>query len=304
MSDNSPPPDNSAYIAQQQSNDAKQAKADADAKAASDAATLAALRGTTRNNATGSVDQFFTSRGLDPAAYQADIDSQLNNISNSINPSDPNPGGSYTTAGQDIYNSLTTSAEAKANAAVNNLFNPTYSSDKINQTLADPITTGIYNNQRTMADQVVQNMIKRGVLTASGGQAAEADLDRQASGVKSKLQGFGADAVAGGQQSLDDIINNAHQTAGGLQLGQSFDPTTYATKASDAFDRFVNGLGDNINAKVGNANLFQTNGLAAIGGAAQGAGNTKYDPLAAAGIITDDSAKPKSPTNSSSENIF
>lgn len=302
MSDNSPPPDNSAYIAQQQHDDAIKAKADADAKAVSDAAALNQLRGTTRDAATGNVRQFFTSRGLDPNAYVSDIDSQLNNISNSINPNDPNPGGSYTTAGQDIYNAATASNEAKANASLNQIFNPTYSTDKINQSLTDPITNALFNTQRASADDVVKNMIKRGVLTASGGTAAEADLDRQSAGVRSKLQGFGADAVAGGQQSLDDIINGAHQTASNLQLGQSFDPSSYTGKASDAFDRFVSGLGDNINAKVGNGNLFQTNGLAAIGGTAQGAGNNKYDPLAAAGIINDDT-QPKAPT-SSSENVF
>jgi hypothetical protein len=304
MSDNSPPPDNSQYLQYQQEQDAKQAKIDADAKAAKDAADLAALRTSTRGNANNTVAQYFTSRGIDPAAYGSDIDTQLNNILNGIAPNDPNPGSYYANAPQDIYNSIQSSQESKANAALDALFNPTYSSDKINQSLVDPITGKIYNDQRAQADAIVQNMIKRGVLTASGGNAAEADLDRQAAGVRSKLQGFGSDVVAGGQQSLDDIINSAHQTASGLHLGQAFDPNTYVGKASDTFDRFINSLGDSVNAKVGNSNLFQTNGLAAIGGAAQGAGNTKYDPLAAAGIISDDQNQPKPNNNTTTENIF
>lgn len=305
MSDNAPPVDNSGSISDLlQTNSAKAAQDAADAKAAKDAADLAALRTSSRGTAGDTVKQYFTSRGIDPAQYGSDIDSQLNNILSGIGTNDPNPGGHFSTAGQDIYNTIQSNQESKANADLNRLFNPTYSSDKINQSLTDPFVSNIANTQRQQADAIVQNMIKRGVLTSTGGNAAESDLDRQAAGVRSKLQGFGSDVVAGGQQSLDDIINSAHQTASGLQLGQSFDPNAYVGKASDTFDRFVNSLGDSLNSKVGNANLFQTNGLAAIGGAAQGAGNTKYDPTAAAGIIADNQDQPKTPTNTTTENIF
>ena len=82
MSSPSPPPDNSAYIAQQQAQEAKDAQARADAKAAQDKADLAALRNSVRSSSGSNVDQFFRSRGVDPTAYEGDINSQLDTILN------------------------------------------------------------------------------------------------------------------------------------------------------------------------------------------------------------------------------
>jgi hypothetical protein len=170
-------------------------------------------------------------------------------------------------------------------------------------TIDDPYLAGIDAEQRGNADSIIKNMLDRGVITATGYGAAQGDLDRQEAGVKSKLNEFGTGVVAGGQQQLRDVANNARTTAGTLQLGQQFDPNSYGSQADQVFNDFINTLGDQIRSKV-TGNMFNTTGLAALAGAAQGAGNTAFNPAAAAGIIQDPADDASKDTSTTKESIF
>jgi hypothetical protein len=56
------------------------------------------------------------------------------------------------------------------------------------------------------------------------------------------------------------------------------------TRTDQSFEDFVNSIGGNLRAGLP-GKLFQTAGLASIGGAAQGGGVGAFNPLAAAGIV-------------------
>lgn len=309
MSSPSPAPDNSYAVEQlrekQAADQRAQDKADADAAAAK----LAALRSSTADAARNQTQDYLRQQGLDPTQYSGDIDSQINRILTTINPSDPNPGSSFLNADQTIYNNLTKNYQSKNQTALNNVFSPNFETTKLPTTIDQPYVDNIYADQRSQADNIIQNMLKRGVLTSTGVVGAEGDLDRQAPGVKTQLQQLADSVIAGGQSKLKDIANTAQTTAGTLKLGQQFDPTSYSKQTDDAFNNFIANLSTSIKAKVP-GNLFQTNGLAAIGGAAQGAGNTAYDPTAAAGSIAGTTGKnANDPTNTSTtptskESIF
>lgn len=297
------PADNSIYVAQMQREDAARAKEQEKVDLEKKRVELEGLRGTSRDNARTSSQRYFQSLDLDPNAYSGDIDSQLNDILTSIAPTDENPGSYFKNAGQDIYGNLTRTKQMRDQAELDKLFAPDFENSRINMTMDDPVLAGIEKDQRGSADAIIQNMLKRGVLTNTGAAGASADLDRQASGVRGKLEDFGSSVLAGGQQKLRDVAQQARTTAGTSKLGQTFDPSSYSKNADQVFNDFVASMGDQIKAKIP-GNLFQTNGLAAIGGAAQGAGNTKYDPKAAAGLVDPDDPfdvepiKPKTSGNS------
>jgi hypothetical protein len=301
MSGSSPPPDNSLAVEQQREQSAKDAQTAQDAKDAAHTAELAGLKTSARSGAGGTVDDYFSSQGVDPSQYEGSIASQLNNIMSGISPTDENPGASFTGAGQTIYDNLTTAGRAKAQNQVNQVFAPNYEMTRVPTTLDDPYLAGVESEQFTNADSIIKNMLDRGVLTTSGYNAAKTDLTNQEPGVKSRLNEIGTGLLTGEQQKLRDIANNARQTAGSVQLGQSFDPYSYSSQADQSFNDFIGSLGDQIRSQAP-GNLFNTAGLAAIGGAGQGAGNTAYNPQAAAGIAdtSDQTDTTKTPANPNS----
>lgn len=264
---------------------------------------LAALRDSSFSGALNSTKDYFRQLGLDPDQFGGSINTELQDILNSIAPTDENPGSYFKNAGQKVYGDLTASNQSRLQNDLDRYFAPNYETSKIGLTLDDPYLSGLDQEMRGNADAIIRNMVKRGVLTGTGATAAASDLDRQGSGVRGKLQSFGDALLAGGQTKLRDVANQARQAAGTVKLGQTFDPTQYTHNADQIFNDFVSSIGDQLRAKVP-TNLYTTNGLAAVGGAAQGAGNTKYDPNAAAGIIQDDNDQSQMRLPAARESLF
>jgi hypothetical protein len=303
MSAPSPPPDNSAQVAQIQADSAAKQAAQERADALAHKNELSQLRDSSRAAARNDANSYFSSRGLDPSQYGSDLDSYINSIYSSISPTDENPGTYFKDAGQNAYNTLEKGYQTKNQSQINQMFAPNFETQRIPFTLDDPYLSSIESEQRSSADAIIKNMLDRGVITSTGYAAAQGDLDRQAAGVKSKLNEFGTSTIAQGQQDLRNVAQNAKTTAGTLQLGQQFDPNSYQSEADRVFNEFVNGLGTNIRSKV-TGNLFNTTGLAALAGAAQGAGNTVYNPAAAAGVDQEDDSTQPPGSQSSKESIF
>lgn len=303
MSSSSPPPDNSMQIRQMELDDAKRQQEAQDAKDAAHKTELAGLRTSARNASGGNVNSFFTAQGVDPTQYTADINSYLDNILAGINPSDENPAQYFKDAGQSVFNQLETGTRAKANTGLDRVFAPSFETKRIPFTLDDPYLDAINAEQRSKADGIIKNMLDRGVITNAGYGAAEADLDRQAAGVKSQLNEFGTTTIAGGQQKLKDVANQARQDAAGLHLGQQFDPYSYSADSDQVFNDFINNLGSSIRSKV-TGNLYNTTGLAALAGAAQGAQNTAYNPAVAAGLPEDNTSTDTTDKDKTKESIF
>jgi hypothetical protein len=282
MSGSSPPPDNSLAVEQQREQAQREQQAIQDQKDLQHKNDLAALRGTARSGATGSVNNYFSSKGLDPTAYGGSIEQQLNDISTGISPTDENPGSAYSGAGQTIWDNLTNAARSKASTSLNSTFDPNYSKNKAPMSLDDTYWTGLEADQYNDADKIIRNMLDRGVLTQSGYAAASKDLTGQRAGVRSRLDDSGNKLIGEEQSSLDSIINNARSTASNLNLGDKFDPGQFVTQADDQFNTFLSGLSDKIRA-ANPGSLYTTAGLAAIGGAGQGLGNTAFNPGVAGG---------------------
>lgn len=287
MSAPSPPADNS--LAVEQARIAAEDKRRAEEKQAAEMKKqeLAGMRTSARSGATGSVNQYFQGRGIDPSKYSGSIEQQLNDILSGISPSDENPGQAFSGAGATIYDTLQSGERVKAQDALNTMFAPNFETRRVPWTLDDPYLASIEQEQFTDADSIIRNMLDRGVLTSGGYDAAKKDLENQRAGARTRLNEVGTGILAGQQQKLRDIANTARQTAGSLQLGQDFDPYSYSSEADQGFNDFLSSLGDQIRSGLP-GKLFNTAGLAAIGGAAQGAGNTAFNPKAASGVLGED----------------
>lgn len=303
MSGASPPPDNS--LAVEQSRIAAEDRRRAEEKAAADAKKqeLAGMRTSARSGATGNVDEYFRGRGLDPTKYSSSIEQQLNNILSGISPTDENPGQAFSSAGSTIYDALQSGERVKAQDTLNTMFAPNFETKRVPWTLDDPYLASIEQEQYSDADSIIRNMLDRGVLTSAGYDAAARDLENQRAGARTRLNEVGTGLLAGEQQKLRDVANTARQTAGSLQLGQAFDPYSYSSEADQGFTDFLSTLGDQIRSGLP-GKLFNTAGLAAIGGAAQGAGNTAYNPKAASGVLGDDETNTGDTTEKNPNSIF
>lgn len=300
------PKDNSLQIEQmriaQQQRAAAQAKADAEAERQRVEAELAQRRTSSSTAAQQAARDYFSQRGLDPNQYGSQIDSYINNILSGVSKTDPNPESYFTDAGQGAYGSLTSAQQQKALGEVNQLFSPDYSYGAIASTADDPYLAEIEAKQRGEADRYIQNLLSRGVITGTGAQEANRNLDTQAAAAREKLRTIGDNTLASGRSSLEDIANQARLTASGLNLGQSFDPTTYWSRAQDTIGSFLGNLGDTIKSQV-TSPLFQIGDLPWVAGAASGAQNTKFDPKALAGIYQTDEEKKKT-SGTSGASIF
>ena len=302
MSSSSPPPDNSLAVEQARQDAAEKERARVDALAAQKKTDLANLRGTVRGGAGNDVRNYFSSMGVDPEKYGGSIDSQLNSILSGISPEDENPGAAFQGAGQSVYDTLQTGERTKYGNQLNQMFAPEWEMRRVANDLDDPYLAGVEGEQYNDADKIIKTMLDRGVLTDTGYASARADLETQRPGVRSRLNEIGSGLLEGERQDLRDVSNRARQSASTMQLGSAFDPYSYQGEADADFNDFISTLGDSIRAGVP-GKLFNTSGLAAIGGAGQGLGNTAFNPSASQGL-KDESTDKDNEDDTNKNSIF
>ena len=287
MSAPSAPPDNSAYVAQMQREQANEAIAREAQQREQRKQEIAGLRTNAANVNRDQANSYFQGMGLDPNAYAPDIDARINQIMSTIDPEDSNPGGYFNNIGEQVYDTATSNTRQKALRSVDPVFGSSFERSKISDTYDDPFLDAIFNEQRSGADSIIENMRKRGVITDTGKAAAIRDLDRQSSGVRTSLNDIGTGLLEGGRNNLKGVADRARSDASNLTLGAEFDPNAYGADADRVLNEFLGSFNDQLRSRLP-SNLFETGSLAAIAGAGQGAQNTKFDPAALAGVIQED----------------
>lgn len=244
------------------------------------------LRNAASGSARSGVQTYFQNRGADPSKFGTQIDDVINQALSGVPQDDPSPS-SYldpTALGSGLYGNLETARRGQVQGELNQLFPTGYSSNRVASTLDDPTLNALEGEQYNSAKAVIDNMLKRGVITPTGATGGYAALEKQRPGVMSNLNTVGTDVLATGRGKLDDIVNRAMSGASTLSLGGGFDPNSFKSEADTAFDSFINELPGTIR-KSAPGNLFNTGALAAAAGAAQGRQNTKYDPDALSGVL-------------------
>lgn len=234
-----------------------------------------------------SAEDFFLQRGLDPADYMSTIQTKANQVRSSIPNLAGDPGSYFSNLGQIIFDQLTGAEQAKNQKAINTIAPQGFATNRIQDTADDEIIAAILEERRGEADNYLQNLLNRGVITNSGMAAAQRNLENQGLTAKATLSDLGMGILETGRAGAENKANDYRSRAAQSELGSGFDPYGLGNELNDYFASFFNGLGDKVRVAAP-TNLFDTSGLASLAGAAQGAGNTKFDPRAVAGIIDED----------------
>ena len=170
---------------------------------------------------------------------------------------------------------------------LNEMFAPEWEMRRVASTIDDPYLAGVEGEQYSDADKIIKNMLDRGVLTSGGYDPQQKDLENQRAGVRSDSMRSVQDLSPKNSRifvTLATVLNNQPVVS---RWVKSFDPYSYQGEADTDFNEFISTLGDQIRAAVP-GQLFNTAGLAAIGGAGQGLGNTAFNPAASGGIQEED----------------
>lgn len=281
------PKDNSVELARIEAEQARQAREEA---ARVEAENRARFENSVNTSYSGAIDDaraYFLSRGLDPEEYIGAIQRGATSARNKIPDMASAPGTYFDNLGATVYDNERAAQRSTLMRNINQFAGDGFATRRISNDSDDAILEAILQEQRQSADNYLRNLLDRGVITQAGYTAGAADLDNQSYGARSRLTELGNLELERGRSAANEIANEARRRASNFELGDQFDPYEYSTQIDQAFGNFFEGLGSNIRAAVPKG-LFSTSGLPGIAGAAQGAGNTKFDPSALAGIAAND----------------
>ena len=265
-------------IAQRQANDLATSNANAATAAQTAATNEQNFQGgvnTDYYNALAAIQRQFQLQGLDPAKYeQSDIEPALNTVKAGIPDLDPNPASAFSpTLGTDIINNLTSGARTQATTALNSQFDPNYAMNLIpDSTLSSPVSS-IVNSQFDPLTSQLTNAQKRGTLTDTGYNAALDALNQKKAAATSQVTNLGQTILGSDRSGINDLITGAKNTAAGLSLGQTFDPTSYDTQAKSLAGTDLSTFGGALTNAVGGTQYATLTDLLNAGGAVQGANN-------------------------------
>ncbi len=281
------PEDHSAEVARIEA----QTAADARAQAAQAEKVKQAQFDKKINSAFGTgisdAERFFSSQGLDPRQYKGLITQKANNIRGGVPNLDANPNSYFSNLGQQIYDEEQTGERNRDLRGIDEYADSGFETRRIGDDVDDDYINEILGTQKGTADEYIQNLLDRGVVTAGGAAGARKNLEGQSAGAKSKLSELTRGVIDSGRSGAVDIAGKARTRASNQKLGDNFDPASVNTDLSKYFGDWFAGLGDKIRG-IAPTDLFSTSGLANVAGASQGAGNLKFDPNALAGIDEED----------------
>lgn len=238
------------------------------------------------NDALAAVTRSFQQQGLDPNQYmQSDIIPELTRQRNTIQDLDPNPAAAFPTSlGSTILSNLTSGKRSEATNRLNAVFDPNYAQSLIADTADDPYIDTILSEQFDPLSSQLENARKRNTLTDTGYNAALSTLAQKRSAARDTVSSLGSNILNTDRGGINDIIGSARTAASGLNLNDTFDPSTYVTQARDKATGYLGNLGGSLRNAVGGTKFADIQELINAGGAVQGANNpTAANPNAIGG---------------------
>lgn len=266
--------------------DAATAKQQADADAAAKESTFQTNRQGAYDQAMQDAINAFKGQGVDPNAYMSQyITPALQRQYKGIQDLDPNPMASFPAGGsQAIVNQAIADKRQQATNQLNQIFNPSYATTQLSDTMVDPIVSQILGEQFDPLGQQLINAQKRGTLTDAGYKAALDALTQKRSAAESTVRSAAQGVLGQERSGLSDLISGARSDVSNLGLADAFDPSSYTGRASSLVGQDVSGFGGAVRNAVGNAQFADIQDLINAGGAVQGANRpTPSNPNVATG---------------------
>ena len=212
----------------------------------------------------------FTTYGVDPAGYSKDIEDRLASILAGV----PKGTKDYSTFfPADLGTKLIGELETGRRNRLTNEF-ASVPTDFIQLTADDPYIESLLGEQRGEADQFIQRMIDRGLMTETGAGGARKDLDRQSALGQTRLTEIGTGLIGSKEAELDAERAKRLGSIGQLKLGDPFDVGTQKTDLAKLATDFIGTLGEGLRTGLGAEKLFDTSGLTGIAGRTGGAPGT------------------------------
>lgn len=281
------PQDNSDKVAQIQAQEAAEARAAEERKAAEQRQQFESRLNSAYGTGIDSARNFFTSQGLDADQYMGKIQTAANSAKSRVPELDSSPGTYFDNMGTTLFEQLQEAERSKALRGIDSFAREGFATKRIANDTDDPFLNAILEERRAEADDYVRRLLDRGVVTQTGYQSAISDLDNQRAGADLRLQDIGLAELERGRGMLRDVASTGRSAASQLRLGDQFDPYEIQGQIDSTQADFFSKLAANLQANAPK-NLFDTSGLAGIAGAAQGAGNTAFDPNATAGLFDEE----------------
>lgn len=173
----------------------------------------------------------------------------------------------------DAIGTQTGIARSRLGSQVDELFPQDFSSSRIPDTMDDAIIESLIGSRFEDATGFLDRAMSRGQLAESGYGRAYDDLLEQRTASNSRLQDLGLGVLDKGRQQLSSIGDEARQGASSFELGSSFDPNTFTSKADNAFSQFSSGLEGSILSALGSDPIFNPQASFSLGASSQSAFN-------------------------------
>jgi len=236
------------------------------------------------NAITGARDRAYqdiAGRGLNADDFSSDIDRMLNSIRGQVPQLDTNPGSYF--ANQDIadlvLNNATTNRRTQYGNQVNNLFGNDFANQKVASTADDDLINSILGDQYNTALEQVQRAFERGTINDQGFQTAMNALNNQKTTASANLQQTGGGLLQAIRDSLSGVGNEARNAASNYQLGTTFDPNSYVSRADSIYNEGIGGLEGNLRNAIGGQQFFDVGSILNQGRTAQGTANNSNRAL-------------------------
>lgn len=231
----------------------------------------------------GGAENYFTQQGVDPSLYREDITSEAERRRSGIPQFASDPGSYFSGLGEDVYGSLSEGLRSRSLQDVNRLAPSDIAQTRIADTADDEIINAILGEQRVGAEEYANRLFDRGVITDRGLEGALGDIERQAGLGGARLQEIGGGILGTGRSGVNEFISQGRTGASQADLASGFDVGGFEQELEKQFSDFFGNLAGSLRGQAP-TDLFDTSGLGTIAGAAQGAGNTAFNPKAIGGL--------------------
>ena len=224
-------------------------------------------------------------RGVDPNRYAADIDERLAYNAALL----PSNTEDFTAQFGDpfvdsVINTLQSRERGNYTRALRDAFGTDFADRTFSTTADDPYVDAILGRQRTEAADTLERAKARGQLNESGFTRAFERLGELEKAGRSTAQSLSDAVIQNRRSDVNTMIQDAFGRAGGVELGQSFDPSSYIGRVNQRVGEFQSGLEGDITSALSGQQFFDIGDIITRGGQAQGIANptpSYLDALAA-----------------------